>query len=58
MNPGFIPIDDAIKEVVTFTTVLLQKMGTDVQTVALVLLFQMFGHPPCRNFAEPKIVMH
>jgi hypothetical protein len=28
MNPGFIPSDDAIQEVVTFTTVPLQKDGS------------------------------
>jgi hypothetical protein len=42
----------------TFTIVLLQKMGADVHAVALMLFSQMFGHPPCRNSVEPKIVMH
>jgi hypothetical protein len=58
MNPGFIPSDDVIQEVITFTTVPLQKMEADVQVLAFLLFCQMFGHPPCRNFVEPKIVMH
>ena len=58
MNPGFIPIDDAIQEVIAFTIVLLQKIGADVLAVALMLFCQMSGHPPCSNFVEPKNVMH
>jgi hypothetical protein len=58
MNQIFITSDDAVQEVVTFTIVPLQKTAADVRAVALVLLCQMSGHPPCRNFAKPKIVMH
>jgi hypothetical protein len=57
MNPGFIPSDDAIQKVIT-TIVPLHKTGADVLAVALMLFCQMFGHPPCRNFVEPKNVMH
>ena len=57
MNPGFIPSDDAIQEVITFT-VPLQKTGADVLAVALMLFCQMSGHPPCSNFVEPKNVTH
>ena len=53
MNPGFIPGDDAIQEVITFTIVLLQTTGADVLAVALMLFRQMSGHPPCSNFVEP-----
>jgi hypothetical protein len=58
MTPSFVPGDDKIQEVVTFATVPLLKAGADVRTVALVLLRQMCGHPPCRNFVEPKIVLY
>jgi len=58
MNPGFIPSDDAIQEVIAFTNVPLQKPGTDVLAVALMLFCQMSGHQPCSNFVEPKHVMH
>ena len=58
MNPGFIPSDDAIQEVIAFTTVPLQKTGADVLAVALMLFCQMSGHPPCSNFVETKNVMH
>jgi hypothetical protein len=58
MNPGFIPSDDAIQEVVSFTIAPLQKMVAVAQAVALMLLCQLSGHPPCTNFGEPKIVMH
>jgi hypothetical protein len=58
MKPGFIPNDDAIQEVITFTIVPLQKTGADAQAVVPLLSCQMFGHPPCRNSVEPKIVMH
>ena len=58
MNPGFIPSDDAIQEVIAFTTVPLEKTGADVLALALMFFCQMFGHPPCSNFVEPKNVMH
>jgi len=58
MNPGFIPSDDAIQEVIAFTIVPLQKTGADVLAVALMLFCQMSRHPPCSNFVEPKNVMH
>ena len=58
MNPDFILSDDAIQEVIAFTTVPLQKIGADVLAVALMLFCQMSGHPPCSNFVEPKNVMH
>jgi hypothetical protein len=38
---GFIPSVDAIQGVITFTIVLLQKTGADVQAVALMLFCQM-----------------
>ena len=37
MNPGFIPSNDAIQEVIAFTIVPLQKTGADVMAVALML---------------------
>ena len=40
MNPGFIPSDDAIQEVITLTV-------ADVLAVGLIPFCQMFGHPPC-----------
>jgi len=49
-------IDGANQEVITFMVVWLQKTGPDV-LVALVLFCQMVGHPPCKNFVEPKDVM-
>jgi hypothetical protein len=55
MNQGFIPSDDAIKEVFTFKIVPLEKKGADVQAVALMLFCQMFGHPPCRFFWDPRL---
>ena len=58
MNPGFIPSDDAIQEVIAFRTVPLRKTGADVLAVALMLFCHMSGHPPCSNFVEPKNVMH
>jgi len=58
MNPCFIPIDDAIQEVIAFTTAPLQKTGADVLVVALMLFCQMSGHPPSSNFVEPKNVTH
>ena len=58
MNPGFIPIDDVIQEVIAFTIVPLQKTGADVLAVLLMLFCQMSGLPPCSNFVEPKNVMH
>ena len=58
MNPGFIPSDDVIQEVIAFMTVPLQKTGADVLAVSLMLFCQMSGHPPCSNFVEPKNVMH
>ena len=58
MNLGFIPSDDAIQEVIAFTIVPLQKTGTDVLAVALMLFCQMSGHPPCSNFVEPKNAMY
>ena len=58
MNPGFIPSDDVIQEVISFTIAPLQKTGADVLAVALMLFCQMSGHPPCSNSVEPKNVMH
>ena len=58
MNPGFIPSNDAIQEVIAFTIVPLQKTDADVLAVALMLFCQMSGHSPCSNFVEPKNVMH
>jgi hypothetical protein len=58
MIPGFISNYSVTQEVITFMVVLLQETGADVLVVALMLFCQMFGHPPCRNFGEPKNVMH
>jgi len=58
MNPGFIPTYDAIQEVITFMVEPLQKNTADVLAVVLMSFCQMFGHPPCRNFAEQKNVTH
>jgi hypothetical protein len=58
MNPGVISGYNVIQEVTTFTVILLQETGADVVTVVLMLFYQMSGHSPCRNFAEPKNVMH
>jgi len=52
MNPGFIPSDDAIQEVIAFTIVPLQKTGADVLAVALMLFCQMSGHPPSSNIPQ------
>ena len=57
MNPGFIPSDDAIQEVIAFAIVPFQKTGADVLAVALMLFCQMSGQLPCSNFVEPKNVM-
>jgi hypothetical protein len=53
-----LPSDDAIQEVGPFTIVPLQEPGADVLALALMLFCHMLGHPSCRNFAEPKKVMH
>ena len=58
MNPGFIPSDDAIQEMIAFTILPLQKTGADVLSVALMLFCRMSGHPPYSIFVEPKNVMH
>jgi hypothetical protein len=58
MNPGVIPSDDAIQEVITFMVAPLQQTTADVLEVVLMPFCQMFGHPTCRNFVEHKNVMH
>ena len=58
MDPGFIPSDDAIQEVIAFKIVPLQKTGADVLAVELILFCQMSAHPPCSNFVEAKNGMH
>jgi len=58
MNPGFIPSDDAIQEVIAFTTVSLQKTVAVSLAVAFRLFCQMSGHPTYSNIVEPKNVVH
>jgi hypothetical protein len=58
MNPGFITTYDAIQKVINFTVEPLQKTTAEVLAVALMSFRQMFGYPPCRNFAEQKNVIH
>jgi hypothetical protein len=58
MIAGFITMYDAIQEVINFTVEPLQKTTAEVLAVALTYFCQMFGHPPCRNFAEQKNVVH
>jgi hypothetical protein len=54
VNPGFIHTYDSIQEVITLMVEPLQKTTADVLVVAHMYFCQMFGHPPCRNFAEQK----
>ena len=47
MNPGVIPSDDAIQEVITFMVAPLQQTTAHVLAVVPMPFCQMFVHPPC-----------
>jgi len=47
INPGVIPSDNAIQEVITFMVGPLQQTTADVLEVAPTPFCQMFPHPPC-----------
>ena len=58
LSPRFISSDDAIQKPLTLTAVPLQEPGADALAFALMIFYHMFGHLPCRNFAEIKNIMH
>jgi len=57
MAPCFIFLNDSFQEVVTFSTIAIQKPFADVQTILFVQFCELLQDPSCTDFMEGKPVM-
>jgi hypothetical protein len=52
VGPGFISSDDSFQEVVTFSTIAIQKPFADVQMFLFVKFCELLWDPSCTDFVE------
>jgi len=58
VDPSFISLDDSFHEVVTFSTIVIQKPFADAQTFLFAQFCALLWDPSCRDFMEGKPVVH
>jgi hypothetical protein len=52
VGPGFISDDDSFQEVVTFSTIAIQKSLAHAQMFLFVKFCELLWDPPCTDFVE------
>ena len=57
VGPSFISSDDSFQEVVTFSTIAIQKPFADVQMLLFVQFCELLWDPSCTDFMEGKLVV-
>lgn len=58
VDPSFISLDDSFQEVVTFSSIVIQKPFADAQTFLFAQFCALLWDPSCRDFMEGKPVVH
>jgi len=54
VDPCFISLNDSFQEVVTFSTIAIQKPFADVQTFLFVQFCELLWDPSCTDLMERK----
>ena len=57
VGPSFISNDDSFQEVVTFSTIAIQKPFADVQMFLFVQFCELLWDPSCTDFMEGTLVV-
>jgi len=57
VGPSFISSDDSFQEVVTFSTIAIQKPFRDVQMLFFVQFCELLWDPSCTDFMEGMFVV-
>jgi len=57
VGPSFISSDNSFQEVVTFSTIAIQKPFADVQMILFVQFCELLWDPSCTDFMEGMLVV-
>jgi hypothetical protein len=58
VDPCFIFHDDSFEEMVTFSTIAIQKPFADIQTFLIVQFFELLFDPSSTGFTQGNVVVH